>query len=151
MENFAQTPIWIGWLLLSILLLIIEIFIPSFVLIWFAIGAAAALVASLFPGLDLGFQIAIFGVASVAGLFGLRPFLKARNSDAEDNRELNNFSVNVVGAPGVLTEAITSGQGRARVGDSTWTVTGPDLPVKTRIRVVSVEGVTLNVKADDPY
>ena len=150
-EIFSQTPAWIWWLILSVLLVIFEIFVPSFVLIWFAMGAIAAMIAALIPGLPFAVELAVFGVASLAGLFFLRPYLGARNDTREDGRELNNFEVNLVGSSGVLTEAIEGGKGRARIGDSTWTVEGPDLPVKARIRVTSVDGIKLGVKADDAY
>ena len=150
-DLFVQTPSWIWWLILAILLVIFEIFLPSFVLIWFALGALAALGVALIPDVPMGVQIATFGVASVAGLFLLRPYLKARNDLGEDGRELNNFEANLVGASGVLTEAIEGGKGRARIGDATWTVTGPDLPANARIRVTSVDGIRLGVKADDAY
>ncbi len=151
LDTFAQTPLWIWWLVLAILLVIVEIFAPSFVLIWFAVGALAALIAALIPGIDLPLQLVVFGLASLAGLFLLRPYVKARNDLGEDGRELNNFEVNLVGSSGVLVEPIEGGKGRARIGDSTWTVTGPDLPNKTRIRVTSVDGIRLGVKADDAY
>lgn len=151
LDTFAQTPLWIWWLVLGILLVIVEIFAPSFVLIWFAVGALAALIAALIPGIDLPIQLVVFGLASLAGLFLLRPYVKARNDLGEDGRELNNFETNLVGSSGVLVEPIEGGKGRARIGDSTWTVTGPDLPKKTRIRVTSVDGIQLGVKADDAY
>ena len=150
-DVFSQTPAWIWWLIFSILLVIFEIFVPSFVLIWFAMGALAALIAALIPGVPFAAELGVFGVASLAGLFLLRPYVGARNDMREDGRELNNFESNLVGSSGVLTEAIEGGKGRARIGDSTWTVEGPDLPVKTRIRVTSVDGIKLGVKADDAY
>lgn len=150
-EIFSQTPAWIWWLILSVLLVIFEIFAPSFVLIWFALGALAALLAALVPGLNFAVELAVFGLASLAGLFLLRPYVRARSDQREDGRELNNFEANLVGASGVVTEAIEGGKGRARIGDSTWTVEGPDLPIKTRIRVTSVDGIKLGVKADDAY
>ena len=150
-DIFAQTPLWVWWLVLAILLVIVEIFVPSFVLIWFALGSLAALIAALIPGIELPVQLAVFGLASLAGLLLLRPYLKARNDLDEDGRELNNFEINLVGASGVLVAPIEGGKGRARIGDTTWTVTGTDLPKKTRIRVTSVDGITLGVKADDAY
>ena len=148
MEIFTHTPLWIGWLVFAIALVILEIFVPSFVLIWFAIGALVALVGALIPGLGLGVQIGLFALASVAGVFLLRPYLRAGSNALEDDRELNRFEANLVGSPGVVTEAIKGGQGRARVRDSTWTVVGADMPAKTRIRVASVKGIVLEVKPE---
>lgn len=146
-----ETP-WIWWLLLAVVLLIIEIFAPSAILMWFALGALVAMVAALIPGLDsLAVQLAVFAAASLAGLFILRPYVKARSADAGDGREVNDFAEHLVGASGVIVDAIEGGKGRARIGDTTWTVTGPDLPKKARIRVTSVEGTRLGVKADDAY
>jgi len=152
-ELFQQTPSWIWWLVLSILLLILEIFVPTFVLVWFALGALLAVIVALIPGLgdQIAVQAAFFGLGSLAGLALLRPYLRSRTDTGADARELNDAETNMLGATGVLTQAIEGGQGRARVGDTTWTVTGPDLPVKTRIRVTSVEGIKLGVKADDAY
>lgn len=143
--------LWIWWLLLAVLLVILEIFVPSAILIWFAVGALAAMVTALIPGLDLPWQLGVFSIASLAGLFIFRPYVKARLGDAEDGREINDFSTNLVGSSGVIVEAIEDGKGRARVGETIWTVTGPDLPVKARIRVVSVDSTRLGVKADDAY
>ena len=148
---FSQTPLWIWWLVFSVLLVIVEIFVPTFVLIWFALGALGAMAAALIPGVTFPIQLAVFSLTSLGGLLLLRPYLRARGTLDEDGRELNNFEVNLVGASGVLTQAIEGGKGRARIGDSTWTVTGPDLPVKARIRVTSVDGIKLGVKADDAY
>ena len=42
-------------------------------------------------------------------------------------------------------EPIVNGTGRIRAGDTTWRVTGPDAGSGRRVRVVSVDGPTLNV------
>jgi len=41
---------------------------------------------------------------------------------------------------------MTGGEGRVRVGDSSWRVTGPELLAGTEIRVVRVEGSTLVIE-----
>ena len=150
-EIFSQTPLWSWWLILGILLVIFDIFISSLILIWFAFGALCAMIFALIPNVTFPFQLTCFGIASLVGLFLLRPYIKASNDVTQDKRELNNFKVNLVGSSGILTEAIEGGRGRARIGDSTWTVTGPELPAKTRIRVTSVDGIKLGVKADSVY
>ena len=142
---------WMWWLLLAALLAILEIFVPGTVLIWFALGALLAMVAAFVPGLDLTVQLLIFAAGSLAGLALLRPHIMAKRDADEDNREVNEFEQHLIGSSGVLVEPIVGGKGRARVGDTTWTVTGPDLPKKTRIRVTSVDGIRLGVKADSAY
>jgi membrane protein implicated in regulation of membrane protease activity len=41
---------------------------------------------------------------------------------------------------------MAGGEGRIRVGDSSWRVTGPELLAGTQVRVVRVEGATLVVE-----
>lgn len=41
---------------------------------------------------------------------------------------------------------MTGGEGRIRIGDSSWRVTGPELLAGTEIRVVRVDGATLVVE-----
>ena len=42
-------------------------------------------------------------------------------------------------------EAIEQGSGKARLGDGVWKVSGPELPVGARVRVVGVDGTILKV------
>ncbi|MGH7004326.1 MAG: NfeD family protein [Alphaproteobacteria bacterium] len=47
-----------------------------------------------------------------------------------------------------LEEATVNGRGRARIGDSLWRVTGPDLAAGTRVRITGMDQGTLKVEAD---
>jgi membrane protein implicated in regulation of membrane protease activity len=47
----------------------------------------------------------------------------------------------------MLLEPISGGYGRARVGDSVWKVSGPELPAGTRVRVTGADGTVLTVEA----
>ena len=65
--------VWWQWMLLGIALAIVEIFLPSFVSLWFGLGAiVVGLVAWLFPALPLAWQILLWIIAS--GLFVLTWF-----------------------------------------------------------------------------
>ena len=63
------------WLLLLVAFLIIEGITVSMVSTWFAGGALAALVVSLFPA-PAWLQVTVFLVVSIALLCMLRPFVK---------------------------------------------------------------------------
>ena len=41
----------------------------------------------------------------------------------------------MIGRTATLTEPITEGRGRIRIGDTMWRVSGPDLPAGARVRV----------------
>ena len=121
-------------------------FYPSTLLIWFALGAVLAMGTALIPGLELNVQLIVFALGSLGRLALLRPYILAKRDADEENREVNEFDQALIGIMGVLVEPIVGGKGRARIGDTTWIVTGPDLPKKTRIRVTSVDGIRLGVK-----
>jgi hypothetical protein len=45
-----------------------------------------------------------------------------------------------VGQRGALLLPIVNGRGRIRLGDSSWSVTGPDLPAGMSVEVTGIEG-----------
>lgn len=63
---------------------------------------------------------------------------------------LNARGHHLCGRVAVLEQAIAGGRGRIRIGDSAWSVTGPDLPVGTTVRVTGCQGVVLTVEPVGP-
>ena len=60
------------WLVLGIGLVIVEIFLPSFTIFWFGLGAIIVGIALwLFPTMDLAIQLSIWIVASCGFCFVL--------------------------------------------------------------------------------
>tara|TARA_R110000787_G_scaffold72158_3_gene161004 strand:- start:691 stop:1149 length:459 start_codon:yes stop_codon:yes gene_type:complete len=65
--------LWWQWMVLGIGLAILEIFLPSFIALWFGLGAiVVGLIAWLFPSTSVEFQILIWIIAS--GIFVLSWF-----------------------------------------------------------------------------
>ena len=52
----------------------------------------------------------------------------------------------LVGKTIVLDTPILGGQGRVKLGDGSWTVTGPDMVAGSRVRVAAVSGTELRVE-----
>ena len=53
------------WLVVGMLLIIAELFVPSFTIIWFGLGAiVVALLLMTLPGLSLSWQLLVFALAS---------------------------------------------------------------------------------------
>ena len=62
--------IWWQWVLLGIGLMILEMFLPSFIALWFGLGAVVVgMIAWLFPQLGVSWEVLIWVVSS--GLFVL--------------------------------------------------------------------------------
>lgn len=140
--------IW-TWLGLAALLAVAEIFAPGFVLIWFALGAAAAgLLLWLAPSVDWTAQVLMFLGASLASLAGWRWLGPSDPPPAEQGLNLKLSSL--VGQTGSVEQAIVDGTGRIRLGDSSWAVLGPDLPAGAAVRVVGAKDGRLVVEAAEP-
>jgi len=112
------------WWALGAVLLTVEVLLPGVFFVW--LGLAALLVGFLVLLLPLGVpvQLIAFALLSVVSIFLGRRVLGRLPRSAESDR-LNLGASRLIGRTVVLTDAIVNGQGRARVGDGVWTVSGP--------------------------
>lgn len=151
MEFFLQVEYW-HWLVFGLVLLILEIFAPGAILLWFGLGALAVGVFQLLmPGLmPPEIQWLVFSVLSVASLILWKQYAQKHKLDQDDDSgSLNQRSKSLIGREFNLSNAIVNGVGKVRVGDSYWRVEGPDLPEGQKVKVVGFEGATLKVVAVD--
>ena len=137
---------WYWWALAAVLL-VFEMMLPGVVFLFLAIGAAAA-GAFLLVVSDLGLelQLFVFAVVSVASAVVLRPTLKRLQQGRAADASLNARGEALVGRTIVLDAPILRGQGRVKLADGSWTVTGPDMAAGTRVRVTAVNGTELKVE-----
>lgn len=138
-----------NWMVLGLLLLGAEVLVPGFFLIW--IGIAAVIVGALSLALwDSGFwtwqaQVLVFLGFAIVAVFAGRAIM--RRSDVSDEPLLNQRSAQLIGKTATLQEAIVNGQGRVKLGDTTWSVSGPDLEAGAQVRVTGAEDMKLTVEA----
>ena len=132
----------IFWLAALVVFLIVEAACPfHLVSIWFAVGALAAMIVSLFGGV-VWLQVTVFCVVSIALLICLWPFIRKFL-----NPHLTKTNVDsVIGTEGIVTALIDNlnAQGQVKLGGMEWTArstSGADIPTGTRIRVDRIEGV----------
>ncbi len=134
------------WWALAAVLLVFEMMLPGVVFMFLAIGAAVAGAAVLVAGdLSLELQLAIFAVVSVASAVGLRRTLRRLQGRDTPPNTLNARGDSLVGKTIVLDAPILNGRARVKLGDGSWTVTGPDMVVGARVRVTAVNGTELSV------
>ena len=145
MLEFLAANMSIVWLVLMVLLLILEAATAGLTSIWFALGALAALIASLLRG-ALWLQLAWFLAVSVLTLWLTRPLaLKYLNS-----RRVATNADRVIGAEAVVTEDIDNiaGSGAVHVDGHEWTArsgSGANIAKGAVVRVERIEGVKLIV------
>lgn len=140
-----------SWWVLGVVLLILEIIVPGVFLFWIGLAAIVTGLASLaLWGTAIWawqVQLVIFALLSFAAILIGRAVLK-RGEGESDEPTLNRRAESLVGRIVTVTEAIENGHGRAKVGDTTWSVAGPDLPVGAKVRIVSASGNELRVEAE---
>ena len=132
------------WLILTIALIVLELFTYQFVSIWFAVGALIATVfTAIFPGLDIWWQILIFVTCSLGFLFATRPLvrkiLSSRGKAHETNLEL------VLGKDAVVVEDINNieGRGAVKINGLVWSArsqSGEDISAGEIVVIEKIEG-----------
>ena len=137
------------WFALAGIAVLLEMLVPGVFFLFLAVGAATVgIVLLAFPSLDLAWQLVIFvSIAVVAAYVGRKylPYFQ-QHRHALDSDTLNKRGAEFVGQSFTLIEPIVAGRGRARIGDSTWTVTGPDAPIGAVVEVIASNGTELCVK-----
>lgn len=131
------------WLMLFVVFLVLEAGTVAMVSLWFAVGALAALAASLL-GAAMWLQITVFLAVSVTLLALLWKKFRVKVSGAKTN--INS----VIGTEGYVTEPIdnVSYTGRVKLGGITWaarSASGQPIPVGALVRVERIEGVKVFV------
>lgn len=137
------------WFAFAGVMLLFEMLIPGIFFMFVAAGAAAVGVALLVaPSMAFTWQLLVFvSVAVAAAYVGRKYFVRyQRRRDANEVDTLNRRGSELVGHSITLIEPIVAGRGRARAGDSTWTVTGPDAPAGALVEVIASNGNELRVK-----
>ncbi|MEO6699731.1 MAG: NfeD family protein [Paraperlucidibaca sp.] len=134
-----------GWWIIALVLALSELLSGSLFLLMLALaGGLTALAVHAGLG-EWQYQAALFSLLSVLLCFA---WAKRRAAKAElAPTGLNRGVKRWVGREIVLTEPIVQGRARAAMDDTFWTLSGPDLPAGTRVRVSAVQGNTLVVES----
>jgi membrane protein implicated in regulation of membrane protease activity len=134
---------WQFWMLVTVILLIGEVFTLGFLLGALMPGSIlAAIVAAM--GFGMNAQLAAFSVGVILSLLLLRPFFMRRMSDAS---EVSNVEA-IVGSPAKVLSAIVDGEtGYVRVANEEWRARSiADHEVGDLVEVTGIDGNTLLVK-----
>jgi inner membrane protein len=144
-----MNPEWWTWVVGGIALILAELAIPSFFIVWFGLGAIlVGLLMLALPDLSLTAQLAVWTVASLAMVvlwFRVfkRSFYRTRIGTADGG---------VIGEIGVLVSAVAPFErGKVRfqrplLGSEEWVcLADAAIAAGERVRVVAVEGSYLKV------
>lgn len=145
----AASITWLGgwsWVILGLVLIGGEVLAPGVFLIWF--GLAALLTGAVVGLTDIGWQIAalVFAGFSLVTVLVGRLLMRHKSEEPDAATGLNDRGRQLIGKVFKLEATMLGGEGRIRVGDSSWRVTGPELLAGSDVKVVGVEGATLLVE-----
>lgn len=136
----------IGWFIAFIILIIIELATVNLVTIWFAIGAVAAIISTIFTD-SIAIQLIVFGVVSLLSLLITKPLVKKFKKFDVEATNLDR----VIGKIGEVTKKISSNEyGEVKIFGNYWTATSKEeLDVGERVKVLSIDGVKLIVEKEE--
>lgn len=139
-----MSPDTLFWLIAVIAFVVLEASTTALVSIWFAVGAAAALIVSFFTQ-SLSVEAAVFAVVSAVALLIMVPTLAKRRK--ERKAPVTNGSPLTIGKQGVVLVDINPGYlGRVRVDGLDWQARADaPMPKGTPCRVQDVDGAVLIV------
>lgn len=139
---------WLIWTIVAVVMIVAEVFISGFFIVWFGVGAIPALVASLIWPKNITLQLFVYLVSTIVLLLSTRKIA---------NRLYKSGSQEMVGAnrlinkPGVVIEDIINhdGKGLVRVEHEQWRAQadGDEQIAKgEKVEVLRVDGTKLVVK-----
>ena len=147
--DWLQAVDYWHWWVLGVVLIVLEILSPAAFFLWLGISAGVVGLVVLFnPGMFWTQQWLLFAVLGVASIVLWRVYLR-RHPTKTASPLLNRRGHQYVGRLFVLDDPLVNGQGKIHVDDSTWKISGADLPAGSRVEVVGVDGVVLQVRKAD--
>lgn len=134
------------WIAVAVVLGIIEAVTVSLISIWFAVGAAAAVIPA-FLGAEIWVQIIVFLAVSAVCFIFTRKFFK----DVIKVKKQPTNADSIIGTDGIVTAAIDNleGLGKVYISGLTWSAKsfdGSEIPEGAVVTVKKIEGATLIVE-----
>lgn len=135
-----------SWIVLGLLLIGGEMLAPGVFLIWLGLAALVTGVVVGATGMVWQGAALVFAALCVVSVLAGRGLTRRRGDEPDAATGLNDRGRQLIGKVFRLEAAMAGGEGRIRVGDSSWRITGPELPAGAEVRVVRVDGATLVVE-----
>ena len=144
-DFLANSGPW-AWIIAGLVLLALELFLPGGYLLWMGISGVVTGLVVLIWAVGWPLQWLIFGVLSLVSIALWVRWSRNRPTPT-DRPYLNRRAEHLVGQEAVLEQPIQQGFGRVVLGDTVWRVSGADLPLGQRVRIVGNDGAVLKVEA----
>ena len=144
-DFIAANAHW-SWIVAGLILLALELAVPGGFLLWMGISGIITGLVTMFQPIGWPLQWLIFGVLSLVTIALWVRWNRSRPTPT-DRPYLNRRADQLIGQEAVLEQPIAQGFGRVVLGDTVWRVSGVDLPVGHKVRIVGSDGAVLKVEA----
>lgn len=139
------------WGVFGLLLLMAEMFVPAFVLLWFGVSALFVSILLFFdPELSWQIQVTIWSCSAILETVLWRIYrVYAPVAHAKEYQSLNRRGDNYIGREFILDTPIISRRGVLNIGDGSWIIESHEESIEAGKKVVVVEavGTILHVKS----
>ena len=144
-----KIEVWEIWLIATVLLFIIEIFVPTFFAASLGIGTLVAAIFA-FLGFGIEIQLIVFSVVTLASIFAVRPFM-LKYAHKKNGHIKTNVDA-LVGKKATVVQTIDNSKNEGRVvveGDDWKAQTENDEVVESgkKVEIVKVDSTLLIVKS----
>jgi len=143
------SELWWVFVVAGIGLIISEIFIPGFVVMWFGVAAIITAI-PVYLGASTNTVMLVYSVSLILlGIFGRKLAINLLNSGEDDSTKTN--AATFVGSIGVVTQEIgvTGIAGRVYVNNESWSAisaNGKEIEKDEQVRVLKIDGVKVIVE-----
>ncbi len=140
---------WGGWAwsIAAAILIVLDIATPGLYLMWFGAAAALTAIFTFASGAMWPWQLVFFSTASMLALALGRAFFSPFQIKT-DRPLLNERAQQLIGQIYVLDQPIAGGRGKLKIGDSLWSIAGPDMEAGARVIVTGADGSLLFVEPE---
>lgn len=134
------------WFLIGLGLLLLELALPGFVVMFFGVGAWIVALALAFFEFTLDIQILIFLLSSLLSLILLRKVLKKRFFD-KDDQEITDQLEEFVGHKAMVIEDFKNGTGKVEFKGTQWNAeSSSDLKAGEKVTIIKKDSLLLIVE-----
>jgi membrane protein implicated in regulation of membrane protease activity len=135
------------WFLIGLVLLVTELALPSFILIFFGIGAWATALAIWFTGIEIDTQIIVFILISVISLLIFRNrFLSL--FDKQNAHFTDDVESDFIGKVATTIKPVNSFSGKVLFNGTQWkAISDENIKSDQKVEIISKDNITLKIKS----
>ena len=143
------SELWWVFVVIGVALMICEIFIPSFVIMWFGVAAIIAAI-PVYLEASMNTIVLVYSVSLLLfGIFGRRLAMNYFNAGEDESTKTNVETI--IGSIGVVTQKVgfTGVPGRVYVNNESWaaiSANGKEIENDTQVIVEKIDGAKLIIK-----